>query len=62
MNDIELADLTRILRDIAATGGSMHPLWDVVHDAEAILSRKPSWFPRPDVERFVVDEICKRFS
>lgn len=59
MTNAELKEAAQKARDEAARYGSMHGMWDVIFDAEAILQGKPSIAPRDAVERLLTEFLTK---
>jgi len=51
MTDDEFRECLRKARKIALRVGYMHAYWDVIFDAEAILTGQRSQFPRKVVEQ-----------
>lgn len=60
MTDAELTDACRKAREIIGAVGSLHAMWDVVADAEAILGGRPAILPRAAVERALSDFAASR--
>lgn len=62
MTDEWLQHCINEARKTAASVGSMHALWDLIFDAEAILKGEQSLLPREIVEReFLRMQLCKEF-
>jgi hypothetical protein len=55
MNDKDFEALTNKAAVIAGLHGSLHPAWDVICDARAILNGKPIYLSKPTE---LVREIC----
>lgn len=58
MADEELRALVNRARRIAAAVGPQ--LWDVIFDAEAALSGRPSIVPREDIEQELLETVGRR--
>lgn len=56
MTDDELRSYIKRARRVAARYGTLHPLWDTILDAEAILAGKQSLSPRHVVELDFLDK------
>jgi hypothetical protein len=57
MTDEEMRGLIETARAIAAEVGSLHPAWDVIFDAEAMLDNKRMLVPvsRTTMERWLCE-------
>ena len=59
MTDRELIEAINAARQKAAKVGSMHAMWDVIFDAEAILCGKPATLSRVQVEKKLSEFIMQ---
>lgn len=57
MTDAEMMDLVLKARGIAAAVGPQHAYWDMIFDAEAILSHRRSTLDRATIEQELTDAV-----
>jgi hypothetical protein len=55
MTDEEMRVAIAGLRKTAVKGGTMHTLWDLIADAEALLAGQESVLSREDVVRLILE-------
>ena len=61
VTDERMREIAARMREVATKAGTTSTLWDVVFDAEAILTGEVSWADRKTVERSL-EEWAKRWG
>ena len=61
VTDERMREIAARMREVATKAGTTSTLWDVVFDAEAILTGEVSWADRKSVERSL-EECAKRWG